>query len=87
MDSFQTRALKNLRGRHAVGIREDAERIQEHVGYVLRRLDAGRPDSVGHYAEDLEAAARRILARVAALEAIGETVGILETGDDTTTEN
>jgi hypothetical protein len=79
MDDFQARALKNLKERHESQIRENAERIQEHIGYVLKRLDAGRSDYVGLYAEDIEASARRIVSRVAALEAITEAVGILET--------
>jgi hypothetical protein len=65
-------AVRNLRARHASQIRENAERISEHIGYVLKRLDGGRPDSVGLYAEDIEASARRISKGVAALEAISE---------------
>jgi hypothetical protein len=79
MDDFQTRALKSLKDRHESQIRENAERIREHIGYVLKRLDAGRSDSVGIYAKDIEASARRIASRVAALEAIGEAIGIVET--------
>jgi hypothetical protein len=79
VDDFQARALKNLRERHESQIRENAERIRQHIGYVLQRLDAGRSDAVGLYAEDIEASARRIASRVAALEAITDTVGIVET--------
>jgi hypothetical protein len=79
VDDFHARALKNLRERHESQIRENAERIREHIGYVLKRLDAGRADSVGLYAEDIEASVRRIVSRVAALEAITETAGIIET--------
>lgn len=79
MDDFQVRVLKNLRERHESQTRENAERIREHIGYVLLRLDAGRSDSVGMYAEDIEASARRIATRVVALEAITEAIGIVET--------
>jgi hypothetical protein len=78
MDAFQARALKNLRERHESQIRENAERIREHVGYVLQRLDAGRGDSVSLYAEDIEASARRIVTRAAALESITDVLGIVE---------
>lgn len=78
MDEFQARALKSLKERHEGQIRENAERIREHIGYVLKRLDAGRADSVGLYAEDIEASVRRIASRVAALEAITEATGIFE---------
>jgi hypothetical protein len=79
MDDFQARALRNLRERHESQIRENAERIRDHIGYVLKRLDAGRSDSVSLYAEDIEASARRIVSRAAALEAIADAVGIVET--------
>jgi hypothetical protein len=82
MDDFQARALKNLRERHESQIRENAERIRQHIGYVLQRLDAGRSDAVSLYAEDIEASARRIVSRAAALEAITEALGILETTED-----
>jgi hypothetical protein len=71
-DSSQAAVIQNLRERHATQIRENAERISEHIGYLLKRLDAGRPDSVGLYAEDISSAARRISLGVAALEAIIE---------------
>jgi len=79
MDDFHARALNSLRARHESLIRDQAERIQQHIGYVIKRLDAGRSDSVGMYAEDIEASARRIVARVTALEAVADAVGILET--------
>jgi hypothetical protein len=82
MDDFQTRALKNLRERRESQIRENVERIRVHIGYVLQRMDAGRADSIGLYAEDIEACARRIVSRVAALETLTEAVGILETTGD-----
>jgi hypothetical protein len=85
VDDFQARALKNLKNlkeRHESQIRENTERIQEHIGYVLKRLDAGRSDSVGLYAEDIEASARRIVSRVVALEAITDAIGILETTEN-----
>lgn len=86
MDDFQTRALKNLKGRHEDKIRQDAERIREYIGYVLARLDSGNVASVAHYARDVASDAREIVPRLTALEAISEAVGIIETRDDTTKE-
>lgn len=82
MDDFQARALGNLSKRHEDKIRENAKRIQEHIGYALQRIDAGRADATGLYARDIAASAQEIVSRVAALEAIGEAVGILETGSE-----
>jgi actin-like ATPase involved in cell morphogenesis len=80
-DKFQERAIKNVRKRHESQIRENAERIRDHVGYVLARLDAGRSDSVGLYADDISASARRIASCVTALEAVAEVTAIYETTD------
>jgi hypothetical protein len=82
MDDFHARALKTLRERHESQIRENARRIQEHIGYVLQRAENGHADTVGLYAEDIAASAQRIVARVAALGAIGDAVRTLETGDE-----
>ena len=49
-----------LQKRHESLIAEQAERIQEHAGYVMERIEAGRADSVGMYAEDIAASAQRI---------------------------
>lgn len=81
MDDFQARALGSLTKRHEARIRENAERIREHIGYVLQRIDAGRADATGLYARDIAASAQEIVTRVAALEAIGEAVGIFSSGD------
>jgi hypothetical protein len=77
-ETFETRALRSLRGRHESQISENAERIRDHIGYVLARVEAGRADSTGMYAEDIGASVRRILRSVAALEAIKETCGIYD---------
>ena len=77
MDDFQARALKSLRERHESQIRESAERIRDHIEYVLAQLDAGRSDTVTLYAEGIEVCARRIVNRAASLKAIGEAAGIL----------
>lgn len=75
-------SVADIRARHETQIRENAERIKEHIGYVLARLDKGRPDSAGLYAEDIAASARRIVSCVAALEAVAEVTAIYEsTGD------
>lgn len=82
MDDFQNRAIKNLRERHETQITENAERVRAHIGYVLKRIEGGRIDSVGLYAEDIAASMRRILASVAALEALRESTEILATSDE-----
>jgi hypothetical protein len=82
MDDWQTRALGNLRKRHEDKIRQDAERIQEYIGYVLARIDGGNVTSVTHHARGIASDAQEIVSRLAALEAIGETVGILGTRED-----
>jgi len=79
MDDFQTRMIRNLKKRHEDQLRQNAERIQEHIGYVLQRLDNGQSTSVGHYARGIEADAHEIRARVSALTAIEEALGILDT--------
>lgn len=82
MDDFHARAIRNLRERHESQITENAERVREHIGYVMKRIEAGRIDSVGLYAEDIAASMRRILTSVAALEAIRESTEILATRDE-----
>ena len=82
MDDFQARAIKNIRERHESRIAENAERIREHIGYLLKRVESGRADATGLYAEDIEASARRILACVAALETLEETGKIMATSDE-----
>lgn len=77
-DKFQERAAKSVQARHESQIRENAERIREHAGYLLARLDKGRPDSVGLYADDIAASARRIVSCVTALEAVAEVSAIYE---------
>jgi hypothetical protein len=86
MDDWQAHAVKNLRDRHEARIAENAERIREHIGYVLKRIESGRSDAVGIYAEDIESSIRRILASVAALETLKEATAILETSDNPATE-
>jgi hypothetical protein len=81
MDGFQARQIKNLRERHEIRIQENALRIQEHIGYVLKRIENGRPESVGLYAEDLAASVERIRSAVASLEALKEGLAILATSD------
>jgi hypothetical protein len=78
MDDFQTRALGNLRKRHEDKIRQAAEEIREYAGYLLRDLGSGRTSTSSHYAGDILTDAREIVTRFAALEAIGDAVGILE---------
>ncbi len=75
---LQQASVARIRSRHESQIRENAERIRDHIGYVLARLDKGRSDSVGLYAEDIGASARRIVSFVAALEAVTEVSAIYE---------
>jgi hypothetical protein len=87
MDDFQTRATGQLRKRHENAILENAKRIHEHIGYVLARIEAGNPASVGHYARGIAADAHEIGSRVAVLEGITNAIGILETSDGPAKEN
>ena len=82
MDKFCTRAIGNLRDRHETRILENAERVREHIGYVLKRIEAGRIDSVGLYAEDIAASIERIRLSVAALETLKEATEIMATSDE-----
>lgn len=82
LDAFHERAIRNLRERHETQIAENAERIHEHIGYVLKRIEAGRTETVGLYAQDIAASVQRILIGVAALETLGETTAIIATSDE-----
>ena len=77
-DQFTERALRNLRERHETAIRQNAERIQEHIGYVLKRLDGGNVTSVSHYANGIAADAREIVNRLSALEGMADVKGIYD---------
>jgi hypothetical protein len=81
MDDFHARAIKNFRARHEGQIEENAARILEHIGYVLKRVSDGRPETVDMYAADIEASIKRIRASVTALESVREALAILETSD------
>lgn len=78
MDKIQERQLANLRKRHEDKIREAAERIREHAGYVLARIERGSAGSVGHYAAGIAADAHEIVARIAALDGGAETAGVFD---------
>lgn len=80
-DAQTERALGSLHQRHEEKIGELAERIQEHVGYVLHRVSSGHAATAGLYAQDIAASAQEIVTHVAALEAIGETLGIFDAQD------
>jgi hypothetical protein len=82
MDDKQTSAIEHIRKRHEDRITEQAERIKQHIGYVLKRIEAGRADSVGIYAEDIEHSARRMLLSVVALVTLTETDAILKSGGE-----
>ena len=77
-ETFEARVLRILRERHESQISENAGRIRDHIGYVLKRVEAGHADSTGMYAEDIAASVKRILRSVAALEAIKEACGIYD---------
>lgn len=77
-DQFTERALRSIRERHEAVIRENAERIREHIGYVLKRLDGEHVVSISHYVNGIAADAREIVNRVSALEGIAEVKGIYE---------
>lgn len=78
MDKIQEHQLANLRKRHEDKIREAAERIQEHIGYVLARIERGAAESTGHYAAGIAADAHEIVSRLAALEGAAETAGVFD---------
>jgi len=82
VDDWQARAIQSVTKRHEEKVRQYAERIQEHIGYVLTRLDAGKAFSVGHYASGIASDAHEIVSRIAALEALGEATGILSTTEN-----
>jgi len=82
MDDFQARLIENLKKRHEGQIRKAAERIAEHIGYVLQRLDSGQPMSAEHYARSIEADAHEMRERIRALDAIEETLGVLAEGGE-----
>ncbi len=82
MDAFQERALRNLRERHENKISQLAESIQEEIGYILARIGSGALASVGHYARSVATDAQEIVTRLAALEALGDAVGIIEAKGD-----
>lgn len=88
MDDFHARALKSRRERHENKIDQLAESIQEEIGYMLTRLNSGSYGraSVGHYAHSIATDAQEIVTRLAALEAIGDAVSILEASDEPATE-
>jgi len=71
-----------IRKRHESQITEQARRIQEHAGYMLKRAEAGRAEATGLYAQDIAASVQRILISVAALEKIKETTEIMATSDE-----
>jgi len=83
MDDFHARALKSLRERHENKIRQAAEEIQAYTSYVLARLDKDAGGStIGHYASSIATGAQEIVVRLAALEAMQDATGILETRDE-----
>ena len=82
MDKFHERAIGNLRDRHETQITENAERIRDHIGYVLKRIEAGRAETTGLFAQDIAASVQRILISVAALETLSEATAILQTSDE-----
>lgn len=77
-DKFTERALNSICERHETAIRQNADRIQEHIGYVLKRLDGNHVSSVSHYANGIAADAREIVEHLAALESLAEVKGIYE---------
>jgi len=79
-------ALKNLRDRHESRIAENAERIRDHIGYLLKRIESGRADATGMYAADIATAAGRIVSSVVALDTLKESAEIMAAGETPATE-
>jgi len=82
MDDFHKRALKNIRDRNEARITEEAQRIREYAGYVLKRIEQGRADSCSLYAADIKSSAERMAAAIGALETLEEALKILATSDN-----
>jgi hypothetical protein len=78
VDKLQERQLANLRKQREDKIRYLAERIQEHVGYMLTRIEQGNGGSTGHYAAGIATDAHEIVACIAALDGAAETAGIFD---------
>ena len=78
VDELQKRQLAILRKQREDKIRWAAERIQQHIGWVLARIEHGSPESVGHYAAGIAADAHEIVAVIAALDGAAETAGIFD---------
>lgn len=76
-DAAAQMALDALRQRHERQIRNAAERIQEHVGHILKRLDKDSAGSVGHYAAGIATDAHEMVASIAALDGQAEVLGVL----------
>jgi hypothetical protein len=84
MDDFQKRMLDSLTGRHEDKIRQSAEHIREHAGYVLRDLgpvNAGKPRATSHYAAGMLGDALEMVSRFAALDAIVDVIGFMGSED------
>ena len=81
-DDFHARAIRNLRLRHEIQIAENTKRVRDHIGYILKRIEAGRAETTGMYAQDIAASVQRILISIAALETLGETTAILATSEE-----
>lgn len=71
-DAATRRALANERNRHEEAIRATALRMQEQLGYLLKRLDKGHPLTGYNVLQD----AAEIERRIAALECFSEVTGI-----------
>ena len=76
MDDGQARAMQNLED----AIRENAERIQQLIGYVMTRLDDGLP--VSHFAASIAGDAQDIVRCLAVLDALSEATDILAPKED-----
>jgi hypothetical protein len=65
-------AFADLRDRHTTVIDYQAEEIEKQIGYVRKRITAGRPETVGLSTESIRESCARILAAVGALGTIEE---------------
>lgn len=81
MDDWQARAMQNLTKRHEDAVRENAERIQEHIGFMMTRLDTPALP-VAHFAAGIAASAQEIVRRCAVLDALTEATDILAPKED-----
>jgi len=70
MNDHENEALRMYTDRCEKRLRECALRIQEHIGYVLDRIDRGEPTSTDHYLNGISMDAQEARILVGVLDGI-----------------